>query len=720
MRLRVAVWGGLALALVLLAAYLGLLTNDPIPIDKGDLPWMILQSTIALSYSAIGALILSRRPENRIGWVFFGAGILTAFIVFASEYDIRAFNLAPGSLPAPMVIALASAAVGPIVWPTDILLLLLLFPDGRLPSSRWRPVLAVSLLLPILGLFELLDPKLFVGSLRSIPLHTGNPIGVPALQNVVSAIRTTIAGIVSLIGLLGAVLAILRRWFRSTGIERQQLKWLAFAGVLLAFSIILLFAPYRAGVSGSTTSPIDAVGFIAFMLAITVAIPAATAIAILRYRLYDIDLVINRSLVFGTLALFIAGVYVGVVAGLGALIGGGGRPNLALSIVATALVAVAFQPVRERVERLANRLVYGKRATPYEVLSQFSDRVAGSYASEEVLPRMARVLAEGTGAARADVWLRLGDHIAPAASWPATDQPAPASVALTGQLLPPMPSLTRVLPVRHQGELLGALSIKKRQGEAMTPVEDDLLKNLAAQAGLVLRNVRLTAELRARLEEIFKQAAELRASRQRIVAAQDAERRRLERNIHDGAQQNLVALTVKLRLATTLATRDPERARVSVKDLAAESDRALETLRALARGIYPPLLREQGLAVAVRAEAAKMPLPAAVRVDHLDRFPPEVEAAVYFVCLEALQNVTKHARASRVLITLRSAAHELCFEITDDGAGFEVANDASGSGLRNMRDRIEGMGGRLVIRSEPNRGTTVSGRVPVGATEAVS
>jgi len=720
MRLRVAVWGGLAFALVLLAAYLVLLTNDPIPIDKGDLPWIILQSTIALTYSATGALIVGRRPENRIGWVFFGAGILTAFIVFASEYDLRAFNVAPGSLPAPMVVALASAASAAIVWPADILLLLLLFPDGRLPSSRWRPVLAVSLLVPILGLFELLDPNLFGGSLRSVGLLTGNPIGVPALQNFVHTIRTTAVGIASLIGLMGAVLAILRRWSRSTGIERQQLKWLAFAGLLIALAIILVFAPYRAGISGTTTSPIGAVGFIAFILAVTVAIPAATAIAILRYRLYDIDLVINRSLVFGALALFIAGVYVGVVAGLGALIGAGGRPNLTLSIVATALVAVAFQPVRERVERLANRLVYGKRATPYEVLSQFSDRVASSYASEEVLPRMAQVLAEGTGAARADVWLRLGDHIASAASWPAKDGPAAESVALTGQLLPPMPTLTRVLPVRHQGELLGALSINKRPGEAVTPVEDDLLKNLAAQAGLVLRNVGLTAELRARLGEISKQASELRASRQRIVAAQDAERRRLERNIHDGAQQNLVALTVKLRLATTLAKRDPERARVSVKELAAESDRALETLRALARGIYPPLLREQGLAVAVRAEAAKMPLPAAVRVDHLDRFAPEVEAAVYFVCLEALQNVTKHARASRVLITLRSVAHELSFEVTDDGAGFEVANDAGGSGLRNMRDRIEGMGGRLVIRSEPNQGTTVSGRVPVGATEAVS
>jgi len=157
-----------------------------------------------------------------------------------------------------------------------------------------------------------------------------------------------------------------------------------------------------------------------------------------------------------------------------------------------------------------------------------------------------------------------------------------------------------------------------------------------------------------------------------------------------------------------------------VKALKDESDQALRTLRALARGIYPPLLREQGLAMAVRAEAEKMPLPATVAADHLHRYPPEIEAAVYFVCLEALQNVTKHAQASRVQISIRSVAHELSFEVSDDGAGFDVAKDARGSGLRNMIDRIEGMGGRLVIRSEANHGTTVEGTVPIGVMEAVS
>ena len=450
------------------------------------------------------------------------------------------------------------------------------------------------------------------------------------------------------------------------------------------------------------------------------AIPLSIGFAMLKYRLYDIDLVINKALLLGAMAAFITLVYVAIVAGIGNLVGQGGKPSLWLSILATALVAVAFQPVRERVQRVANRLVYGKRATPYEVLSQFSERVADVYSSEDVLPRMARVLGEGTGALRADVWIRLGDAIEPAASWPIGEGPPPSPVHIAGQLPTSVPGVSRIVSVQHQGGLLGAVSINKRSGEALTPVEEKLLADLAAQAGLVLRNVGLTAELQARLKEISRQAVELRASRQRIVATQDAERRRLERNIHDGAQQNLVALTVKLRLAANLAKRDPERARTSVRALEDESAQALRTLRALARGIYPPLLREQGLAAAVRAEAEKMPVPAIVRADHLDRYQPEVEAAVYFVCLEALQNITKHARASRVEITLHSLTHELIFEVTDDGAGFEVAKDASGSGLRNMIDRIEGLGGRLEIRSLAHTGTTIGGRVPVGAMEAVS
>ena len=304
---------------------------------------------------------------------------------------------------------------------------------------------------------------------------------------------------------------------------------------------------------------------------------------------------------YGSLAVFITAVYVGIAVGIGTLVGSGGKPNLALSILATAIVAIGFQPVRERVQRVANRLVYGKRATPYEVLSEFSGRVAETYAADDVLPRMARVLQEGTGAESATVWLRgltncvqqrriqssMGTHQA---------------VPMSNGTLPALGDATRAVEVRHQGELLGALSVTKRRGETLTPIEEKLVDDLAHQAGLVLKNVGLSADLQVRLDE-------LRASRQRLVQAQDLERRRLERNLHDGAQQHLVALKVKLGLAEMLLGRDPAKAMATLEQLKGDADEALETLRDLARGIYPPLLADKGLVVALESQARKAIVP---------------------------------------------------------------------------------------------------------------
>jgi len=398
-------------------------------------------------------------------------------------------------------------------------------------------------------------------------------------------------------------------------------------------------------------------------------------------------------------------VYVAIVVGIGALIGSGGQPNLALSIVATAIVAVAFQPVRERMQKVANRLVYGKRATPYEVLSQFSERVAESYAADDVLPRMAHVLADGTGAVRAEVWLRAGKALRLAASWPeSTLATEPALIA--GDSLPGMPDADRAVEVRHQGELLGALSVTKRAGESLTPVEEKLLDDLASQAGLVLKNVGLTSELLARLDD-------LRASRQRLVAAQDEERRRLERNLHDGAQQSLVAIKVKLGLAEMLAEKDPAKAKELIGQLKSDADEALETLRDLARGIYPPLLADKGLVVALEAQARKATLPVEVSANGIGRYPQDLEAAVYFCCLEALQNVQKYASAKRASVRLQAENGSLKFEVEDDGCGFDVAMTPRGSGLTNMADRLDALGGSSEVDSARGRGTRLRGQVPV-------
>jgi signal transduction histidine kinase len=429
-----------------------------------------------------------------------------------------------------------------------------------------------------------------------------------------------------------------------------------------------------------------------------------------KYRLYDIDVFISRALVYGSLAVFITAVYVGIAVGIGTVVGSGGKPNLGLSILATAIVAVGFQPVRERLQRVANRLVYGKRATPYEVLSHFSERVAESYASEDVLPRMARVLQEGTGAESATVWLRASEELRPAASFPdlvALHQPVP----MRNGTLPAFPDATRSVAVRHQGEVLGALTVSKRRGEALSPIEQKLVDDLAHQAGLVLKNVGLTADLQARL-------VDLRASRQRLVAAQDDERRRLERNLHDGAQQHLVALKVKLGLAEILLGRDEQRAYATLGQLKDDADEALETLRDLARGIYPPLLADRGLPTALTAQARKATLPVTIEADGVGRYSQDTEAALYFCILEALQNIQKYAQASSAVVRLHEDGDQLSVEVVDDGRGFDVATTSRGNGLTNMEDRLDALGGTLHIASSPGEGTTLRATIPVTAAVA--
>jgi signal transduction histidine kinase len=261
--------------------------------------------------------------------------------------------------------------------------------------------------------------------------------------------------------------------------------------------------------------------------------------------------------------------------------------------------------------------------------------------------------------------------------------------------------------------VLGALSLSKRTGESLTPVEENLLTHLAGQAGLVLKNVGLTADLQARL-------VELRASRQRLVSAQDEERRRLERNLHDGAQQHLVAIKVKLGLAEMLASRDPEKARATIVQLKGDADEALATLRDLARGIYPPLLAEKGLGAALESQARKATVPVTVDADGTGRYSQDVEAAVYFSVLEALQNVQKYAQASQATVRLREEDGMLRFDVADDGEGFDVTTTAKGSGLINMTDRVDALDGAVQLTSEPGRGTRLSGSLPVAAVGAAA
>jgi signal transduction histidine kinase len=371
-----------------------------------------------------------------------------------------------------------------------------------------------------------------------------------------------------------------------------------------------------------------------------------------------------------------------------------------LSVLATALVAVLFQPVRERVHRLANRLVYGSRATPYEVLSDFSVSMAGRYTTRELLPRMAQTLSECLGGARVEVWLRSGHEMACDVVWP---QP-PEDVTDTAEQRVPLveeavPTLVadRVVPVRHGEELLGLLVVTKAPTEPVTPVEDAMLGYIASQAGLVLRNRRLVDDLRS--------------SRERLVTTQEDERRRLERNLHDGAQQSLVSVALLLRMAAGYT--DPARLSAALTEASTQLQQAIAELRELARGIHPAILTDRGLGPALTSLAERCPVPV-----HLDnqvhrRLPPRVEGTLYFVTAEALTNVARYSQAPEVFVTVGDENHTVSLQVIDHGVG--GADLSSGSGLLGLADRVAVVDGTFVVDSPPGRGTTISCRVPVPA-----
>jgi signal transduction histidine kinase len=380
-----------------------------------------------------------------------------------------------------------------------------------------------------------------------------------------------------------------------------------------------------------------------------------------------------------------------------------------LSVVATAVIALLFDRVLSWLHGVVGRAVLGGHDSPYDVLRQFSGTVTGSYAAEELPARMARVLTQGTGVAWSQVWVVVGDRPVLAAAWP------PDATGVTSEGLDLEVPGRRGQEVSQGGELLGLLVVQEREHVPLTSVEERLFAGLAGQAGLVLRGVRLRAELTARAAELSRRAEELRLSRQRLVDAQDTGRRRLERDIHDGAQQHLVALAVNLRLAQTLSSSSPDRAVALLTAQEKAVTDTVDTIVELSRGIHPRVLTDHGLEVALRAVVENSPIRAELLASGLGRYAHEVEAAVYLCALEAMQNAAKHSDATTIRVVLDGAADgSLSLLVEDDGAGFDPATIPGGSGLTNMRDRVEAVGGTLTVTSAPEGGTRIRGRFPTG------
>jgi signal transduction histidine kinase len=665
-------WGLAAGAAALYPAtlYLGLSAPPKVPATLQLGWWGAIGSLMGVTYCLVGALILRRHARHPIGWLASVGGFATSFYLLAGAY--AAYSLGH-LLPAATLAAWVRDWLWFPAFAAVYILIPALFPDGRLPSKRWR----------------LLIWMVAVSSFTQIAYVS---VDLNQVTNGSSGLPTTPLGMVfavgsflGLVALLGAVGALAIRFRRSRAAQRQQMKWfvtaVALQGLLwtasIAPSAILHIPPYQV--------PYFEV-VIPFAL---LAMPLAIGVAILRHRLYDIDLVISRGLAYAALAAFITAAYLVIVVGVGLVVGTGGRPNFVLSILATAAVALLFQPVRARVQELANRLVYGMPANPYEALASLG-RSIGTGSLDDALLKIAQSISAGAKAERTRVSLLLPGGSSHTVEWPADGRR----------------SFEHAFPISHHGELIGQIDVAGG-GDAASA------EALADQAGLALRNLRLSAELADRLEQIEAQASELTASRMRLVTAQESERRRLERDLHDGVQQELVALMANLRLARNQLQRDPQLATETLAALQGGIQRALTDLREVAHGIHPAVLSSQGLVEAVETMAGRMPIGVRVQADariRRSRYAPEIEGAAYFVVAEGLANVLKHSGAGQVTVLIAAENSHLNLEVSDDGHGFD-AGAVRDSGLRGLRDRVEALGGTLGIDSRAD-GTRLRASLP--------
>lgn len=639
--------------------------------------WQVLLDYLFSAVSfALGVFLVRLRPRDRLARLF---GL--AMVGTATAYNLQSH----ASLAVWSGFDMLHILFHPISGASYVYALLL-FPDGRL-IPRWsRPLVRVFYRL---GIFVAIMILLGVTGLF------GPEFGDHPATFVVS-----FSLVIPTVGLLA------QGWRLRHGTpspeQRQQSRLLVWALavafgtglVLLGLFGVVFRGAQGAGAYGATFGD---PAFRVFQPLFAV-IPLALFVGILRYRLWDTDIVINKTILYGALAGFIGAVYVAIVVGIGNALGAEDSP--APTIAATVLVAVAFEPVRERAQRLANRLVYGRRATPYEVMADFSHRIAGALSFDEVLPRTAEAAGRGIGAARARVRLFLEDGAERAVIWPAE---APGG------------RFDRVVPVVHQGATVGEIAVAKVPGDPVTAGEMALLTALASHAGVALQSVRLTEQLQARLREISKQAREIAASRRRIVSAQDAERRRLEREIRGGVERELSSMRSSLDLIDRTIGRRPVQATTLLDEFSAKANAVQETLRDLARGIYPPLLVDRGLVPALEGQLRKLGIRA--QIDGREalgqvRFDQHAEAAVYFCCVEALKNASGHAAGSAVRVRLADEDGWLSFEVSDEGPGFDSRAIPKDSALQGMTDRVEALGGAVQIRSTRGEGTTVAGRVP--------
>ena len=657
----------------------------------------MLSALLVVAWAVAGTALGIRRRQDRLGPLVLGGAALGGAGVMASALSVHA-DLPSG--PAHLADATARIALG--LLPAVALHFLLALPDGRLGVRSRRVLVQIGY---------------GAGLATGVGLVAARP-GLP---------RWPVALEMALVALVGASPSHVR-YLGAGAVERRRMQWIGWALAVGAEFVLVVVAldlladwPHHFG---------------ELALAATALVPLALVAGCSPRLVARVDRLLTHTVAIAGLTALIVAVYVVVVIGLGRVPAGGERSVLLLSMAAAAVASLLYLPARDRLSGVANRLVYGEQAAPDEALRTFGSRLTRAIPLDELLLQLAESLRKTMRLASAEVWTGSGGRLERSVSLPhrdlavmelgAKEAPVVARAGVSGGTwlgvwLPELiagrdASLVRVAPIAHAGELLGLIVVERRaESEVFTDEDDRVLVELARQVGLALHNVQLDSALQESLDELRRTNEELKASRTRIVAAGDAERRKLERNLHDGAQQHLVALAVKIRLAHDAVEDDPADAVAMLDELKGDIQEAVAELRALAHGIFPPLLMAGGLPEALPAAGGRAALPTTVVADGVGRYPQDVETAVYFCCLEALQNAGKHAGdGATAEVRVWEESGMLRFEVADNGAGFDLGGSpAEGHGFVNMGDRLGAIDGTLSVVSAPGQGTKVVGTIPL-------
>lgn len=636
----------------------------------------------------VGAFAVTMRPDHLSAIWLARAGSLLAIETVARRLIPLAGDLEVAWWVAGSVVLQAA----PLATTAAVASVLIVFPDPsyRYPYQRWvlwGAWLAAAAVLSMLAVSQpspLFPPMAWSGPAVTNPLHVSwlEPLG--AVAETAISWRTTLWA-------AGAAAMVLR-YRRASPDVRRQFRWPLAAGLLLT----------SFGVSSRLSGPGAALSF-GVMVPGYALLSASILVAILRHRLVGVDLWLRRSILLGGASAVIALAYLGLAGVLGLAVGQ--RASLGVAVLATLAAVVAFQPARRRLDAVARRWVFGSSVAGSELLRRAGETLEDAYDAKQLTSNLAETIVAGLSLD----WVRVlltadatGPSVPVAAVGVALDEPA-------------APDL--VVSLSSAGETVGAIECGPKRNGELSRSDEELLATVGRQAALAIRNARLTSELASRLDELRRQADELAASRSRIVQAQMHERRRIEQNIHDGVQQDIVATMANIRLARNQLARDPQLATTTLASLQEHTRRTLNSIRELSRGIHPPVLTHRGLLEALDAQAARMPID--VRLDaaadvRAARYAEDVEVVAYFVISEGLANVLKHAGTDLAIVRLDTVDGWLTVEVIDHGRGCDRETAAAGSGILGLRDRVESVGGRLAVDSSPGRGMTLRALLPTG------